>query len=55
MTPPFVVGIFDATGNVVTASTAPVTLTLYQNPAGGTLSCGPLTCTQEAACPPGEL
>ena len=35
ITPPIVVGIFDATGSVVTDSTLPITLALQQNPAGG--------------------
>ena len=43
-----IVQVRDATGLVVTTSTAAITLTLATNPAGGTLSCGPATCTKNA-------
>ena len=47
ITPPIVVGIYDSSGTLVTAATNPITLALEQNPAGGTLNCGPPTCTKD--------
>ena len=47
-TPPVTVRVVDATFTTVSTSTAPVTIALQANPAGGTLSCGPLTCTRHA-------
>ena len=48
LTPAVTVQVRDATGLVVTTSTAPITVLLTANPAGGTLSCGPATCTKNA-------
>lgn len=48
ITPPIRVGVRDASGNIITTATNAVTLSLQQNPAGGTLACGPPTCTKNA-------
>ena len=48
MTPPVTVTVRDASSNMIPTSTIPVTIALQQNPAGGTLSCGPATCTKNA-------
>ena len=48
ITPAVTVRVLDAGSQVVTASTLPVTVALAVNPAGGTLACGPATCTKNA-------
>ena len=48
ITPSVLVRVLDAADQVVTTSTLPVTVALGTNPAGGTLACGPATCTKNA-------
>ena len=48
ITPAVTVRVLDATGQVVPGSTLAITVGLGVNPAGGTLACGPATCTKAA-------
>ena len=48
LTPAVTVRVLDAGSQVVPSSTLPVTIGLAMNPAGGTLACGPATCTKNA-------